>query len=311
MIRPEVLCLSALPPFLIDDLHAAYVVHQLDGIADPQAALRIRASAGSGQARIDRAFLQRFPALEFVSVFGVGYDGVDIAAVKERGIRVTHTPDVLNDDVADMAMALLIAVARAIPRADRFVRDGHWSTDQFPLTRKVSGARIGVVGMGRIGKVIARRAAGFDMEISYCARSAKPELPYRYVSDVKSLARQVDFLVVITPGGEATRNLIDAEVLAALGPKGFLINVARGSVVDQAALIEALRSGAIAGAGIDAYLNEPHVSEELRTLDNVVLSPHAASGTYQTRRAMSDIVLANLHAHFNGLPLHTPIPECR
>ena len=186
------------------------------------------------------SLIAQLPALKLVSVMGVGYDGVDVEAAKARGVMVTHTPDVLNDEVADTALGLMLCAARQFPAADRFVRAGEWPKGPMPLQRKMSGARLGLVGMGRIGKAIAQRALAFGMTVAYTARSAKPDLAYRYFPDPAALAAESDFLVVITPGGAATRKLIDAKVLQALGPKGILVNVARGSVVDEAALIEAL-----------------------------------------------------------------------
>jgi hydroxypyruvate reductase len=213
--------------------------------------------------------------------------------------------------VADLAILLMLAAARQLPAADRYVRAGSWPNGPMPLARKMSGARIGIVGMGRIGQAIAQRAAAFGMRIGYTARSAKPDVSHAYFATPKALAAQSDFLVVITPGGAATRKLINADVLAALGPQGYLVNVARGSVVDEAALIEALRTGTIAGAGLDVFEAEPNVPEALREMDNVVLTPHIGSATGQTRKAMADLALANLNAKFSGAPLPTPVPECR
>jgi lactate dehydrogenase-like 2-hydroxyacid dehydrogenase len=202
----------------------------------------------------------------------------------------------------------MLAIARRVPQADRFVRAGLWPQGPFPLARKVSGARLGVVGMGRIGQAIAQRAQGFGMKIAYTARNRRPDIAHSYLPDAESLAREVDFLIVITPGGAATRGLIDARVLAALGPEGYLINVARGSVVDQAALVHAVTSGAIAGAALDVFEDEPQVPDALRAHDNVVLTPHMASGTWQTRGAMARLAFDNLRAHFAGAPLLTPVP---
>jgi lactate dehydrogenase-like 2-hydroxyacid dehydrogenase len=243
---------------------------------------------------------------------GVGYDGVDVAAAKARGILVTHTPDVLNDDVADLALALALNIARRIPQADRYVREGRWAQQgPMPLATKMSGARMGIVGMGRIGQAIAERARAFGMSVAYTARSAKTNLPYTFHDQVTALAAQSDFLVVITPGGAATRKLIDAKVLQALGPTGYLINVARGSVVDEAALLAALQAGTIAGAALDVFENEPHVPEALRALDNVVLVPHIGSATVATRQAMANLAFENLRAFFAGGTPPTPVPECR
>jgi lactate dehydrogenase-like 2-hydroxyacid dehydrogenase len=319
MSRPELLTVAKLPPFLMEPLHSAFTVHDRvheslldnDTAGFAKAASRIRAICGSGESKVGAALIAQLPALEIVSIMGVGYDGVDVAAAKARGVVVTHTPDVLNDDVADLAIALALDVARRIPQADRHVREGRWPQGNMPLATKMSGARMGLVGMGRIGQAIAHRALAFGMSIAYTARSAKPALPYAFHATPAALATASDFLVVITPGGAGTRKLIDASVLQALGPKGYLVNVARGSVVDEAALIDALRHGTIAGAALDVFENEPHVPDALRAMDNVVLTPHIGSATQATRQAMADRAFANLQAHFAGAPLPSPVPECR
>ena len=312
--RPHILTVAKLAPSLMESLNAAFVVHDRLHESDPaefaKVAPEIRGIAGSGESRVPRALMDQLPALEIVSIMGVGYDGVDIAAALERRVPVTHTPGVLNDEVADLAIGLMLSVARRIPQADQYVRTGRWSKEgAMPLTRKVSGARLGIVGLGRIGQAIASRAEAFGMSIAYTARSAKPGLSYSFYPTALALAAQVDFLVVITPGGAGTRHLINADVLNALGPKGYLINVARGSVVDEAALIDALQKGVIAGAGLDVFEKEPHVPEALWSMDNVVLTPHIASATWQTRQAMADLAASNLRAHFAGQPLLSPVPE--
>lgn len=318
--RPEILVVAALMPWLMERLQSGYRVHDRAHLdtASPEAkaafaeaAPRIRAIVANGEAKVPRALLERLPQVRMISVFGVGYDGVDVAAAAERGIPVTNTPDVLTDDVADLGIALMLAIARRVPQADRFVRDGQWLKGPHPLTRKVTGARLGIVGMGRIGQAIARRAQAFDMRIAYTTRTPRNDVPYRHCPDAATLASEVDFLVVITPGGEATRGLIDARVLAALGPDGYLVNVARGSVVDQPALVAALREGAIAGAALDVFIDEPNVPPELFAMTNVVLTPHMASGTRETREAMAQLTLDNLDAHFAGKPLLTPVPTPR
>ena len=313
--KPDVLTVTRLPPFLMQSLQAAYALH--DGLheTDPAAfaavAPRIRGIVASGESVVGAGLIAQLPALEIISVVGVGYDGIDVAAAKARGVVVTHTPGVLNDDVADLAIALMLAWARQVARADRFVRAGQWPAGPLPFGHKVSGARLGIVGMGRIGKAIAQRAAAFGMHIAYTARSAKADLPHRFLPTVAALAAQSDFLVVITPGGAGTRKLIDAQVLAALGPQGCLVNVARGSVVDETALIAALQAGTIAGAALDVFENEPNVPQALREMDNVVLTPHIGSATAQTRRAMVELAFDNLNAQLTGQPLLTPVPECR
>lgn len=310
--RPEVLVTSRLWPPMMQALAGAYVVHDRSHELDPEAfaaaAPRIRAIAASGESKVARELIAKLPALEMISVFGVGYDGIDVAAARERGIAVTNTPDVLNDEVADLAIALMLAVARRIPQADAYVRRGDWrSLGPMPLARKVSGARLGIVGLGRIGQAIAKRAEAFGMTVAYTARSERSASPYRYLPNAAALAAVSDFLVVITPGGAATRKLIDESVLDALGPNGYLVNVARGSVVDEAALVRALVERRIAGAGLDVFENEPNVPEALFALDNVVLVPHIGSATRETRQAMHDLAWGNLEAHFAGRPLLTPV----
>ena len=315
MSKPEILAVAKLHPFYMEALQSLYTVHDrthlVDSVAFATLAPRIVGIAASGESLVPADLLARLPNLKLVSVFGVGYDGVDTEAAIARGVPVTHTPDVLTADVADLAMGLLLSVARQIPQAGQYVRDGRWPAGPMALGCKVSGARIGIVGLGRIGQAIARRAQAFDMSIAYTARTEKPESGFSYYPTAKALAAEVDFLVVITPGGAGTRRLIDAEVLAALGATGFLINVARGSVVDESALIAALQSGVIAGAALDVFENEPHVPEVLWHMPNVVLTPHTASATRQTRQAMADLAFANMKAGLTGQPLPTPVPECR
>jgi len=310
----DVLAVSKLSPFYVPPLQAAYTLHdrlqELDPAAFAAVAPRLRAVAAGGESKVPGELIARLPGLEIISVMGVGYDGVDVAAAKARGVMVTHTPNVLNDDVADLALALMLAAARQIPAADRFVREGLWAKGPMPLARKMSGARLGLVGMGRIGQAIADRARAFGMSIAYTARSAKAALPYRFLPDAAALAAESDFLVVITPGGAGTRKLIDARVLQALGRKGILVNVARGSVVDEAALIDALEQGVIGGAGLDVFEDEPNVPERLRALPQVVLTPHVGSATAATRQAMADLAVANLREHFAGRRPPTPVPEC-
>ena len=307
----DVLTAAKLWPPMMEKLRGAFSVHDRTHLLDPAAfaeiAARIRAIAASGESKVSRELIAQLPALEMISVFGVGYDGIDVAAARERGVAVTHTPNVLNDEVADLAMALVLAVSRRLIEADRHVRSGQWTSGPMPLARKVSGARLGIVGLGRIGLAIAKRGEAFGMSIAYTARSEKAS-PYRFFPSAEALAREVDFLVVITPGGAGTSKLIDAKVLAALGKDGYLVNVARGSVVDEQALVQALQNGTIAGAGLDVFEDEPNVPAELRALDNVVLTPHVGSATWQTRQAMADLAFANLEAHVAGKPLLSPVP---
>ena len=318
MTHAHVLSVARLSPLLTPQLNAAFQVHVLPELS-PEGLLavapQVRGIAASGDSKVPAELIAQLPALEVISVMGVGYDGVDVAAAKARGVMVTHTPNVLNDDVADLALGLMLSAARQLPAADRFVRAGQWPSGAMPLARKLSGARLGIVGMGRIGQAIAQRALAFNMTIAYTARSAKPALPWHYLPTPEALAAESDVLVVITPGGAGTRHLINAAVLAALGrssaQKGILVNVARGSVVDEDALIDALESGALGGAGLDVFADEPRVPERLRALPQVVLTPHIGSATGQTRQAMADLAFANLRAKFTAQPLPTPVPECR
>ncbi|MET0309674.1 MAG: 2-hydroxyacid dehydrogenase [Sphingomonas sp.] len=293
------LFLAATPPLALrEQLAARFRLHE----GEPPATTR--AVLGSGTTLLDTAMLERLPALEIVAINGVGYEGLDLAALRARGVRVTTTPDVLTDDVADLAIGLMLAVERRIATNDRLVRAGGWAA---PLARRASGRRVGIFGMGAIGRAIAARAAPFAAEIVYSARSAKPDLPYRFLPDIGALAEASDVLILIAPGGAGTREVVNAAVLDRLGPGGVLINVARGSLVDQRALVEALEAGRIAGAGLDVFADEPHVPEALRGMDHVVLSPHQGSATHEGRAAMAALVLANLDAHFAGRPLPTPL----
>lgn len=310
--KPVLLSVARLPDFLTGRLRDAFVFHDRLHESDPAAfesiAPSVRGIVSSGEGRVGRELLARLPALEIISVFGVGYDGIDVPATRERGVLLTNTPEVLTDDVADLAMGLMLAVSRELIPADRYLRGGHWAKGPFRLTRKVSGSRLGIFGLGRIGLAIARRAEGFGMQIAYTAREQKP-VSYQYYPSAQALAQNVDFFVVSAHGGPATRGLVNADVLAALGPEGFLINIARGSVVDEPALVEALKTKRIAGAGLDVFAEEPSVPAELLTMENVVLTPHVASGTWQTRKAMADLAFANLEAHFTGKPVLTPVPQ--
>lgn len=250
-------------------------------------------------------------ALKVVSSNGVGYDSIDADAMAARGILVAHTPDVLNDEVANTFVMLWLAVSRALIPADRHARSGDWARNgNFRLTRSVQGRRVGILGLGRIGRTIADRAAAFDAEIHYHSRSRK-DAPYTYHDTPRGLAEAVEVLVAITPGGEGTHHLVDAEVLRALGPDGIFVNVARGSVVDEAALVAALRDGVIAGAGLDVFEDEPRIPDALTSMENVVLTPHVASATQETREAMGDLVVENLRRWLREGSVRTPVPECR
>lgn len=303
---PSLLQLGRLLPSLEQALFSDYAVQRLD---DPAEAPVLLAGKGhefiglvtSSGVGASAALLAALPSLRVISNFGVGLDKIDLAAAKARGILVGYTPDVLNDCVADLAVALMLDVARRTAEADRFVRAGTWEAGrQFGLARQVSGARLGIVGLGRIGQTVARRVAGFEMAVRYHSRHVVPQVPWPHEPSLIELARWCDFLVVVVSGGPGTRHLIDAEVLDALGPQGFLVNVSRGTVVDEAALVAALQVGRIAGAGLDVFEAEPRVPDALKAMDRVVLLPHIASNTVETRQAMGERVLANLNGFFSG-----------
>ncbi|WP_295532640.1 2-hydroxyacid dehydrogenase [uncultured Pseudacidovorax sp.] len=311
--RPRILQNGALLPQLEQALAATYRLTRLQAQPDPAAFLAAEGAQFDGiacTARIGapRALIDALPSLRVISNFGVGFETIDVERARERGIAVGYTPDVLNDCVADTAFGLVMDVARGFSAADRFTRRGDWLRGQFPLSRRVSGKRLGIVGLGRIGRVIARRASGFDMEVRYHNRRPVDDVPYGYESTLEGLARWADFLVVASAGGPATRGLISAAVLDALGPQGFLVNVSRGTVVDQAALVRALQQGRIAGAGLDVFEQEPQVPEALFAMDNVVLLPHVASNTHETRQAMADLVMDNLASYFATGRVRVPVP---
>jgi lactate dehydrogenase-like 2-hydroxyacid dehydrogenase len=260
--------------------------------------------------RINEAMFDRLPGLEIVASFGVGYDHIDAATAAKRGIIVTHTPDVLNEEVADTALGLLLSTVRELPQAERHLRSGKWPNGDYRLSRATLRNRtVGLVGMGRIGRAIARRLEAFGVPVVYHTRQPRPEVAYRHYPDLIEMARAVDVIIAIVPGGAATRNLIDAKVLEALGPDGILINVARGSVVDEAALIEALKQGKILAAGLDVFAKEPHVPEELIAMENVVLLPHIGSGSVFTREKMDQLMVDNILAWSEGKPPLTPVPD--
>lgn len=288
-------------------LDAPFALHHQPGGAgpvDPALAGRIRAISAAGPKPISAALIDSLPNLEVIANFGVGYDRVDVEAASRRGIVVTNTPDVLTEEVADFALGLMIAAVRRIPAADAFVRSGAWEGAAFPLTPSLRGRRIGLLGMGRIGAAIARRVAAMGLGVAYHSRR-RADVPYAYHDSALGLAQGSDVLIVIVPGGAETDGLVDAAMLEALGPQGILVNMARGSVVDEPALIDALSHGRILGAGLDVFADEPRVDPALRGLPNVVLTPHAGSATVTTRNAMGDMVHANLRSWFEtGHALH-------
>jgi lactate dehydrogenase-like 2-hydroxyacid dehydrogenase len=272
------------------------------------AASAIRGVAAAGKTQIDAEFLRHLPKLEIVASLGVGFDRVDMDAARSAGIVVTNTPDVLTEEVADLTLGLLIATVRAIPAAERFVRSGAWADGkQFPLSSSLRNRRIGIVGMGRIGRAVARRCEAMLLPVSYFGRAPKAGLTNRYYADLRELARDVNTLIVSVPANKQTKGLIDLQVLQALGADGVLINVARGSVVDEPALIQCLQSRTILAAGLDVFADEPRVPAELLSLENAVLLPHVGSASTVTREAMGDLVFANLDSWFAGRGPLTPV----
>ncbi|HET9653396.1 MAG TPA: 2-hydroxyacid dehydrogenase [Usitatibacter sp.] len=307
----EVLVMGPFYAPKLAELERQFTAHKLWLEKDREACLaslagRITAVASSGARGIDAATMDKLPKLRLIAHFGVGVDSVDTQAAKQRGIAVTNTPDVLTEDVADLAMALLLATVRRIPQGDRHVREGKWAQAAFPLTDTMQGRTLGVIGMGRIGRAIARRAEAFNLRIAYQGPNRKADVAWPHFTDPVALAREADFVVVACPGGEATRGLVSRAVIEALGPQGVLVNISRGSVVDEPALLAALKDGRLGAAGLDVFDNEPRIDEAFFTLDNAVLQPHVGSATHPTRAAMGQLVIDNLDAFFAGRALKTP-----
>jgi len=311
----RVLQVGPLKPSLTETLRTSYAALVLpDDDAGRTAFLaehadEIAVAVTSGRTGVNAGLMASLPSLGAVVHFGVGYDTTDVDEAARRGIAVSNTPDVLTDCVADTAVGLMIDVLRRFSAADRYVRDRRWPVDgDYPLTRQVSNTRVGIIGLGRIGSAIAHRLSSFGCSISYHNRREVADSPHTYVASPRELASQVDVLIVAAAGGADTRHLIDREVIDALGAGGYVINIARGSVIDEAALVDALTTGRLAGAGLDVFADEPHVPDELLTMDNVVLLPHVGSGTVQTRAAMDDLTLRNLDQFLNTGQLVTPVP---
>jgi lactate dehydrogenase-like 2-hydroxyacid dehydrogenase len=314
--KADVLMMEQMAPLTIEGIGKAFTLHKLWEAPDRERLIgelspRLRAIAAGGpfHDHVDSALMTKFPKLEIISSFGVGYDHVDAKWAGEHGIVVTNTPDVLNEEVADTALGLLLCTVRELPQAERYLRAGKWVDGEYRLTASLRGRRAGMVGLGRIGKAIARRLEAFGLPVVYHSRNPQAGVTYRYYPDLADMARDVDVMIVITPGGAATRHLINAKVLDALGPNGIFINVSRGSVVDQDALIAALKERKIFSAGLDVYANEPNVPPELLAMDNVVLLPHVGSGSVPTRDAMNQLVVDNLLAWAAGKKPLTPVPE--
>lgn len=311
---PMILQVGPVKPSLEEALKIEFGAERLPDADDARAAWlasnadRVDYAVTAYNVGIGPELMAQLPNLKAVTIFGVGYDSTDTAQAAERGIKVSNTPGVLTGAVADLALGLMIDTLRGINRADRFVRDGRWAAGEtFPLTREVHSTKVGILGLGRIGDAIATRLVGFDCEIGYHSRREVAGSAHRYFATPVDLADWSDVLIVVIPGGPATEKMVNDEVLAALGPEGYLINVARGSVIDQDALVRRLVAGELAGAGLDVFADEPNVPAELLALDNVLLQPHVASATEQTRQIMVELVLDNLRAAIAGEPLITPV----
>lgn len=312
MAKPILLVVTPFAAELLEPLASIFEIvrwKELDNAREflVQRGSEVCAVITNGMVGLPAGSAQHLERVQLIACNGVGFDAIDMDWAQRHGIAVANTPDVLSSDVADLALGLLLAVFRQIPLADRHVRSGAWAQGPLPLGRRLAGSRVGIVGLGRIGHLIAGRCAAFDTTVAYAGRSRQTDVPYRYFASLTDLAAWSDVLIVATPGGATTRHLVSAEVLDALGPSGVLINIARGSVVDEQALVERLSSGGIAAAGLDVFADEPNVSAPLLSLPQVVLSPHIASATIETRLAMAELVIANVKAFAQGRPLPTQV----
>jgi len=302
----DVIQFVKLRPEVQKALEARYKVHPKEDLE--KVAGIVRAAVTNGHSGPPPAVIDRMPKLEIIASASVGYDGIPVEYARSRNIPVTNTPDVLNEDVADLAIGLMIMTARRLVASDRYVRAGRWAKEgDFPLAQRASGKRVGILGMGRIGRAIGKRAEAMDNIVAYHSRNPVADVAWQHYPDLVALAKDSDFLIVIIPATPQTDKIVSKAVIEALGPTGILVNVARGAVVDEAALVAALQNGALGGAGLDVFAGEPQVPEALFAMDNVVLEPHVGSATHETRRAMSQLVLDNLDAHFAGKPLLTQI----
>lgn len=302
--KPRVLILAPVMDSLTEQLEQQFSVDKYSDQQNKEAFLLsngkgIVGLVTRGDVGVDNSILECLPDLKVISVFGVGTDAIDLTYTNKHNIQVEITRGVLTEDVADMAMALMLATSRNLCQADHFVREGKWLEGNFPLSSKISGKRLGIFGMGQIGQAIARRASGFDMHISYASNNEKPELPYRFYPDVKQLAAQIDVLMIAVSGGSQSAGVINASIFDTLPDHALVVNISRGSVINQQDLMTALQNKKISGAGLDVFAEEPRVPHELIAMDNVVLQPHVGSATHETRQAMSEKVLANLHKHLD------------
>jgi lactate dehydrogenase-like 2-hydroxyacid dehydrogenase len=312
MSKPNILVMGPMYQPKLDELEASYTCHRVWTADDPAGLIARLAPeceivVTNGGRGLTADEMKQLPRLKLVACFGVGVDAIDLAHAKANGIAVTNTPDVLTEDVADMALALLLGTVRRIPQGDRFVREGRWLKGGMGVTMSLQRKRVGVVGLGRIGRAIAKRCAAFNTDIGYFGPNPKSGVDYAYFNDIVALAQWADVLIAACPGGPATYRIVSRAALQALGPDGVFVNIARGSVVDQAAMIELLASGALGSAGLDVFDDEPRVPAELIALQNVVLHPHQASATHPTRTAMGQLVLDNVAAFVAGRALVTPV----
>lgn len=311
-MKKTILCMAPLPPEYFTELEQHFHVLRLSKESDPEAALREHRDDIVGMVTwytfpVTRRLIESLPNLEIIAVYGVGFEYIDMAAARDRGLVVTNTPGVLAPEGADTALVLMLAVARRICEADMYVRLGKWLNGPMPFGTSLHGKTVGILGLGGIGQAVARRCAAFEMDVVYTGPREKKDQPYQYYPDLTAMARDSDFLVITCPGGDATRGIVDYKVLEALGPRGFVINVARGSVIREDDLLVALSNRAIAGAGLDVFADEPHVPEALISMDNVVLLPHIGSATMETRMRMARLLLENLLAYFSGSAVKTPV----
>lgn len=306
----EIMHLSNLPSFLMNELQRDYIVHDHANVKEPTVLQRVTALVGDESAKVDRNLLAMLPNVKLITIVGEHYDFVDVAAAQAKKILVSHTPGLSTQDTADLTFALMLNAARRIPQAERYLRNGDWVDEPFPLTKRVNSQKLGLIGTGALSRAIAQRARGFGMDIAYSGAAVDAQMPFTFYESVIDLAESVDFLV-LTHSWLDQSHIVDAPVLRALGAKGYLINAAKAQWVDQAALIQALKDKQIAGAGLDVFWDEPRVSSELRTFSNVVLTPHLGCATHQARKEMSELALANLKAFFEGQALLTPVPECQ
>jgi lactate dehydrogenase-like 2-hydroxyacid dehydrogenase len=310
----DVLMLSPMMPLIMEGIGREFTLHKAWEAPDRDALIkelapRIRGLAPGSHYHVDGALMDKLPKLEIIANFGVGYDTIDAGEAGKRGIIVTNTPDVLTEEVADLALGLLIATVRQLPQVDRYLRAGKWLEKPYPLTATLRGRKIGIVGLGRIGKAIAKRLEAFGLEIAYHGRNPQKDAPYRYHPSLVEMAKEVDILMCVAPGGAETKGMVNREVMRALGPDGVLINVGRGSVVDERALAEALKAKEILTAGLDVFEDEPKVPQELIAMDHIVLLPHVGSASVHTRNAMGQLVVDNLISWFAGKGPITPVAE--